>query len=80
MDITLEEVKLAMGWLQGGKVPEADGFPPMFYNNLMELFASKLNSLLSDFVALESLPDSMNEAIIVLVPKPSKGPQDCASY
>lgn len=27
-----------------------------------------------------SLPDSMSKAVIVLVPKPGKDPEDCASY
>lgn len=80
MYITLVEVQFAIGQLQSGKAPEADGLQPEFYNNLMELLAPKLNSLLSDFVALESLPDSMNETIIVFVPKPGKDPQDYVSY
>lgn len=46
----------------------------------MELLSPKLTSLLSDSGSLEALPDSMNEAVIVLVSKPDKDPQDCAAY
>lgn len=79
-DITLEEVQLAMGWLKGGKAPGTDGLPSEFYSNFMELLASKLTSLFSDYGSLEELPDTMNEAMIVLVHKHGKDPQDCAAY
>lgn len=76
-DVTLEEVQLAMGSLQGRKAPGADGLPSEFYTNFMELLAPKLTTLLSDFESLEALPDSVNEAIIWLVTKPGKDPQYC---
>lgn len=79
-DITLEEIQVAMGHLRGGKAPGADGLPSEFYSNFSELLAPKLTSLLSKFATLETLPDTMNEAIIVLVSKPGKDPLDCASY
>lgn len=70
-NITLEIVQLAMSGLKGGKAPGADGLPSEFYSNFAEL-APKLKTLLSNFDSLEALPDSMNEANIVLVPKPGK--------
>lgn len=79
-DITLEKVQLAMGWLKGGKSLGADGLPSEFYSHFMELLAPKLTFLLSDYGSLEALSDSMNEAVIVLVPKPDKDSQDCAAY
>lgn len=79
-DVSPEEVQLAIGGLKGGKAPGADGLPSEFYSNFMEILAPKLTTLLSDHESLEALPDSMNEAVIVLVPKPGKDPQDCSSY
>lgn len=54
--------------------------PSKCYSTFAELLAPKLKMLLSEFDSLEALPDSMNEAIIVLVPKSGKDPLDCSSY
>lgn len=63
-DISLEEIQGAIGSLQAGKKPGSDGLPAEFYSNFAETVA----------------PKSMEEAIIVLIPKPGKDTQDCASY
>lgn len=60
--------------------PRTDGLPSKFYSNFMEILAPKLTALISVYGSLEELPDTMNEAVIVLVPKPGKDPQDCAVY
>lgn len=57
-----------------------DGLPTEFYSQHVELLAPKLTVLLSDFTKQEALPESMAEAVIVLVPKPSKDPLDSTSY
>lgn len=79
-NVTLKEVQAAVSGLKGGKTPGADGFPSEFYSNFAELLAPRLRTLLSDFESLEALPDSMKEAVIVLVPMLGKDPLDCASY
>lgn len=50
VDITLEEVQLAMGWLKSGKAPGTDGLLSEFYSNFMEILAPKLTALISDYV------------------------------
>lgn len=57
-----------------------DGLSTESYSHYVDLHAPRLTTLFSEFAKLESLPESMEEAIIVLVPKPSKNPQECASY
>lgn len=37
-------------------------------------------SLFDRFFSLEALPDSMSEAVVVLVLKPGKDPEDYSSY
>lgn len=79
-DITLEEVQIAMAQLQPGKTPGADGIPVEFYFTYQELLAPRLTMLFAQFTKIGSLLESMSEAVIVLVPKPGKDPEDCASY
>lgn len=66
--------------MQGGKNLGADGLPTEFYSQYIELLVPRLTGLFTEFATLESLPGSMKEAIIVLVPKLGKDSQKCASY
>lgn len=59
-----------------GKTPGEDGLTCEFYSAHEELLAPRLFSLLSEFASLDSLPTSMEEAIVVLIPKPGKDPLD----
>lgn len=70
----------AIGCLQGGKTPGADGLPTEFYSQHMELLAPRVTTLSSGLADMDTLPESMEEAIIILIPKPGKDPQECASY
>lgn len=79
-DISLEEIQLAIGNLQAGKIPGSDDLPAEFYPNFIEIVALKLKSLFADLSSLDALPESMEEAVIVLIPKPGKDARDCASY
>lgn len=79
-EISLEEVQITMSQLQSGKTPGADGIPVEFYSTYQELLALRFTRLLGELSRGGSLPDSMSEAVIVLVPKTGKDPEDCASY
>lgn len=79
-DISLEEVQEALGAMQSGKSPGTDGIPIEFYATHQDLLAPRLTSLLLRSAELGSIPDSLSEAIVVLVPKPGKDPEECASY
>lgn len=79
-DISLEEVQVALGSMQSGKTPGPDGIPIEFYSTYQELLAPRLTALLKQFMEKESLPESTYDAIVVLVPKPGKDPEECTSY
>lgn len=79
-EIMLEEVQTAMSQLQPGKTPGAEGIPVEFYSTYQDLIAPRLPWLLGEFSRGGFLPDSMSEALIVLVPKPGKDPEDSALY
>lgn len=75
--ISLEEVQAAIGGLQSGKIPGADGLPTEFYSQHVDLLAPRL---FSGLAKADALPEFMEEAIIVLIPKPGKDPRECVSY
>lgn len=78
--ITIEEVQLALGSLQPGKTPGMDGFPPEFYQQYTEEMAPRIHNMLVKTLREGTLPPSMAQAIIVVVPKSGKDPQLCSSY
>lgn len=57
-----------------------DGFPADFYKANAEVLAVRFNWLLEHCLECSSLPDSMMEAYMILLPKPGKDLTDCASY
>ncbi|XP_040184615.1 vomeronasal type-2 receptor 26-like [Rana temporaria] len=69
-----------MASMQSGKTPGPDGIPVEFYSIYQEHLVPRFASMLQLFYNLDSLPESMSEAIVVLVPKPGKDPEECASY
>lgn len=78
--ITLEEAQQALGSLQSGKTPGMVGFPPEFYKQYAEEVAPRLHKMLVRTLKEGTLPPSMAQAIIVVVPKPEKDLQLCTSY
>lgn len=78
--ITLGEVQQALGSMQTGKIPGVDGLPPEFYKRYMEEVATRMHNMFSQTLQDDSLPPSMAQAIIVVIPKPGKYPQLCSSY
>ena len=80
MDITLEEVKKAIKDLQNGKSPGGDGIPADFYKVFSDLLAPRLLGVFRDALERGSLPDSMQTALITLIHKKGRDPQQCGSY
>ncbi|XP_018416771.1 PREDICTED: aryl-hydrocarbon-interacting protein-like 1 [Nanorana parkeri] len=77
---TAEELQAAMSSLKAGKTPGLDGFPVEFYKTHVEGIAPRLLNTLLEALRAGALPSSMMEAIIVVVPKPGKDPDQCSSY
>lgn len=78
--ITLKEVQLAISSLQPAKTPGPDGLPVEFYKTNSEALAPQFHELLLPMLEAQSLPPSMSEAVIVVIPKPRKDPELCESY
>lgn len=76
VDISLDEVQVAIGQLQGGKTPGADGLLTEFYSWYVELLAPKLTALFSGSTTLVSLPECLEETIIVFGSQAQKGPAE----
>lgn len=81
-EINLEEVQKAMTQLKPGKTPRVDRLPVEFYIQYLDLLAPRLTSLFKQFLLLGELPDSISEAVVVvvLVPMLGRNPEDCSSY
>lgn len=58
-----------LGYLQLGKAPGPDGILVEFCSVYQDFQAPRLSFLLAQFTSMDSLPGSMSEAIVVLVPK-----------
>lgn len=78
--ISVEEILKAIKMMQTGKTPGPDGIPVELYKMYAEQLAPKIQSLLSKSMAEDSIPDSMYEAVIVVIPKAGKDPTLCSSY
>lgn len=63
-----------------GKTPGPDGIPVEFYKAYAEELVPHIHDMLSQSLASGTLPSSMSEAVIVLIPKPGWDPDLCSSY
>ncbi|CAJ0941249.1 unnamed protein product [Ranitomeya imitator] len=75
-----EELKAALANMAGGKAPGTDGIPVEVYKILNAELMSKLERVFSESLERGVLPPSMREAIVVVIPKADKDPQQPESY
>lgn len=68
------------GNLPPSKAPGSDGLPLEFYTPFQEVVTPKLQALYTHIFDSATLPSSMGEALIVLIPKPGKDPLFPESY
>lgn len=78
--ITLKELQLAVKSLQGGKTPGPEGYPAEFYKQYADDILPIYREVLLKTLESGTLPPSMSEAVIVVLPKPGKDPGLCSSY
>ncbi|PIO34258.1 hypothetical protein AB205_0088040, partial [Aquarana catesbeiana] len=71
-EITEEEVQHAVRLLASGKSASPDGIPLEIYKRYIGILAPVLTRMYTEAFKRESLPDSMYEAKVVLIPKPDK--------
>ncbi|KAJ1118887.1 hypothetical protein NDU88_007074 [Pleurodeles waltl] len=78
--ITSEELRLALSQKARGKTPGSDGLPMEYYSSLSAHLLQPLIEVFNEARNRKQLPDSMREALIVVLPKPGRDPLDVKSY
>lgn len=78
--ISLEEIKLAILHTKGNTSPGSDGLTMEFCKSFVEDLAQKLERLFNLVLQEKQLPDSWNDANIILLPKPHKDLKKVESY
>lgn len=72
--LTVEEIATAIASFARSKSPGSDGLPIEFYSQYSEVITPKLLALYNEMFKSFTLPISMREATIILIPKPGKDP------
>ena len=67
--ITENEVRAAIQSMKGAKSPGIDGFPIEYYKHNIDISAPILTELYEEASALNTLPDTLQEALISLILK-----------
>lgn len=75
-----EEIIIAIEALKATSASGLDGFTGEFYKTYKDLLAPKLLEVYDEALSKSSLPPTLREAVIILLPKPGKDPMHCASY
>lgn len=78
-DITLEEINKTIKSLKTGKTPGPDGIPSEVYKNFNELTPFMLQMFTQAFEN-GILPPSLYEAVITVIPKKGKDPEEVGGY
>lgn len=76
----MEEIETAISSFARSKSSGSNGLPIEFYSQYSEVITPKLLALYNEMFQSLSLPPSMREATIVLIPKPGKDPGYPESY
>lgn len=76
----MEEVKASLKLMQRGKAPGPDGFPSEFYKKFSDQLAPLLLDMFNDSFELGTLPLTLTQASISLIPKKNKDLEDCSSW
>uniref|UniRef100_A0A3B3CPH8 Reverse transcriptase domain-containing protein n=1 Tax=Oryzias melastigma TaxID=30732 RepID=A0A3B3CPH8_ORYME len=75
-----QEIAEAIRALNPHKSPGLDGLPSEFYVTFAEKLVPLMTTMFIDSRAQGSLPDSLNQACITLLPKKDKNLIECGSY
>lgn len=78
--ITSEEINKSIGLLKNGKSPGPDGLGNEFYKQLQVKLGPYLFKLYNHAYNEESLPPTLNEAVITVLPKKGKDLEEVTSY
>lgn len=78
--IQIDEILNAISTMQNKKNPGPDGYPIDFYKKFADKLAPILLDMFTDSLEKGSMPQTLNEANIILLLKPGKDPVKCNSY
>lgn len=78
--LTLDELQTAAVSVPNNKSPGTDGLPGENYKAFGELLLPKMLGVFNAAFDVGKLPESMNEAIIIVLLKPDKDPVNLESY
>ena len=78
--LSLKEVTDSLRLMQNGKAPGPDGFPVDFLKKFSDQLSPLLLDMFNDSLERGSLPPSVAQASISLIPKKNKDPAECSSW
>lgn len=78
--LSVDEIATAVASLAPAKAPGHDGLPLDFYAAYSEVLIPELLKLYNHIFDSETLSESMQEAVIIVIPKPGKDPKYPDSY
>lgn len=80
LEVPLSSEDIALAISHFAKALGSDGLPIEFYAHFSETLIPRLLTLYQAIFKANALPESMREAIVVLIPKPGKDPHLPESY
>uniref|UniRef100_A0A803JSY9 Reverse transcriptase domain-containing protein n=1 Tax=Xenopus tropicalis TaxID=8364 RepID=A0A803JSY9_XENTR len=78
--ITKQEIIDAIQALPSNKTPGPDGLPPEWYRSIIDDVAPQLLTMYEEAFNTQQLPPSVYSALIILILKSGKNPEQCSSY
>lgn len=78
--VQLCEIKAAIKSLSNGKTPGNDGFTVEFFKCFQDVLMPFLTTLFNDIISKQSMPPTMRQASLSLIPKPGKDHQKMGNY
>ena len=68
-EINIEEIKEATMQMGGLKAPSPDGYQGVFYHKYWDIIHNEIRGIMDDFFVNNRSPASLNNTILVLIPK-----------
>ena len=79
-EVTLEEVKKAISSLKSNKAPGPNGLPGEIYKKFNEILCPYLHKMFSQAYTDGALPPTLTEAIITVIHKKGRDPEEVGSF